>query len=104
MTKEEAIKILDPETSREALLPYAFNLPKRLAVVTEAMRMGAESLRAGSDGAQVVHGKWVFNGISVSCSVCAQNRPDRAHGKKLSKKDTRFCCFCGAKMDEGVNP
>lgn len=45
MTREEAIKILHPATSREALLPYAYDQPRRLAVITEAMRMGAEALR-----------------------------------------------------------
>ena len=44
MTREEAIKILHPETSREALLPYAYDQARRLAMVTEAMRMGAEAL------------------------------------------------------------
>lgn len=45
MTKADAARILDPETSREALLPYAYDGPRRLAVVEEACRMGAEALR-----------------------------------------------------------
>lgn len=45
MTKAEAARILDPETSREALLPYAYDGPRRLAVVEEACRMGAAALR-----------------------------------------------------------
>lgn len=45
MTRAEAARILDPETSREALLLYAEDCQLRWAVVNEACRMGAEALR-----------------------------------------------------------
>ena len=45
MTNEEAARILDPATSREALRPYALDCVARMAVVEEACRMGAAALR-----------------------------------------------------------
>lgn len=45
ITKDEAARILDPETSREALLPYAFDGAYRLALIRQADRMGADALR-----------------------------------------------------------
>lgn len=45
ITKDEAARILDPETSREALLPYAFDGAYRLALIRQAARMGADALR-----------------------------------------------------------
>ena len=35
MTIEEAIRILDPESSKEALLPYAYDSHQRRKVVAE---------------------------------------------------------------------
>ena len=46
MTTEEAIQILDPETSREALLPYAYDPDRRLRVVNQACRIACAALRA----------------------------------------------------------
>ena len=48
MTREEAAYILDPETTREALLPYALDGPMRLAVVEEACRVAVKALREES--------------------------------------------------------
>lgn len=45
MTKEEAARILDPETSYEALLPYALDDQMRMAVITEACEVAARELR-----------------------------------------------------------
>lgn len=45
MTREEAAYILDPETTREALLPYALDGPMRLAMVEEACRVAVKALR-----------------------------------------------------------
>lgn len=45
MTIEEAIRILDPETSKEALLPYAYDNHQRRKVVDEACRVAADELR-----------------------------------------------------------
>ncbi len=46
MTWEEAARILDPETSREALDCWAYDPEKRLAVCNEACRVAARVLRA----------------------------------------------------------
>ena len=45
MTKEEAIKILDPETSRDALCKYEDN-GDRLEACNEACRVACAALRA----------------------------------------------------------
>ena len=45
MTIEEAIRILDPETSREALQPYAYDNYQRHKVVEEACRVAVKELR-----------------------------------------------------------
>lgn len=46
MLIEEAIRILDPETTRDALLPYAYDPDRRIKVVTDACRIAAAALRA----------------------------------------------------------
>lgn len=46
MTNEEAARILDPETSREALAPWLLDCEGRMTVVEEACRISAEALRA----------------------------------------------------------
>lgn len=46
MTYEEAARILDPETTLEALRAYAGDCEARQAAVVEACRMGARALRA----------------------------------------------------------
>ena len=46
MTYEEAARILDPETSLEALAAYAGDCEARQAAIVEACRMGAFALRA----------------------------------------------------------
>ncbi len=45
MTIKEAIRILDPETSKEALLPYAYDSHQRRKVVDEACRIAVDELR-----------------------------------------------------------
>lgn len=50
MTREEAAYILDPETTREALLPYALDGPMRMAVVEEACRVAVKALREAKNG------------------------------------------------------
>ena len=44
MTREEAARILDPETSRDEL--WRYEADTRLAACDEACRMGADALRA----------------------------------------------------------
>ena len=45
MTYEEAARILDPVTSREALRPYDYDQKRKLQVIDDACRMAAEVLR-----------------------------------------------------------
>lgn len=45
MTIKEAIRILDPESSKEALLPYAYDSHQRRKVVDEACRIAVDELR-----------------------------------------------------------
>lgn len=49
MTHEEAARILDPETTREALRPYLYDPERRLKVVEEACRVAAKVLRGKAD-------------------------------------------------------
>lgn len=45
MTNQEAAYILDPETTRKALAPYALDCQARMAVVNEACAVAAKALR-----------------------------------------------------------
>lgn len=45
MTNQEAERILNPATSREALLPYALDCQHRMALLDEACRVACASLR-----------------------------------------------------------
>ena len=49
MTNEQAARILDPMTSREALAPYARDGQMRLAVTETACRVAVEALRPWRD-------------------------------------------------------
>ena len=48
MTNEEAARILDPETSREALLPYAYDQQYQQMLLRDACRLAAKVLRGVS--------------------------------------------------------
>lgn len=45
MTNQEAERILNPATSREALLPYALDCQHRMALLDEACRVACAALR-----------------------------------------------------------
>ena len=57
MTYEEAARILDPVTSREALLPYAYDPQYQQMLLRDACQMAAEVLR-GVTGI-CVENKWI---------------------------------------------
>ena len=57
MTYKEAADILDPETSKDALRPYDYDLQRRLQVINDACQMAAEVLRNTTD--TNVGDKWV---------------------------------------------
>ena len=48
MTYEEAARILDPETSREALLPYAYDQQYQQMLLRDACQLAAKVLRGVS--------------------------------------------------------
>lgn len=66
MTKAEAIQILDPETSREALAPYRLDCELMQAKAEEACRVAVEAMR---ELEAVKKCKW-------RCAVC---RPSELH-------------------------
>lgn len=52
MTREEAIKILDTKTCRDALMEYmggVWNQTQALMLISEAQRMGLSALRSQVD-------------------------------------------------------
>ena len=49
MTYEEAARILDPETSREALLPYAYDPQYQQMLLRDACQLAAKVLRGEAD-------------------------------------------------------
>ena len=89
LTREEAARILDPATRREALLPYALDGAYRLKLIREAGRMGAEALRA-----KTRIGTWVADKYEYCrCSECGWewDEPEMV---------TPYCPSCGARMEE----
>ena len=52
MTNQEAAYILDPETTRQALAPYALDCQARMAVVNEACAVAAKALAQEGDPEQ----------------------------------------------------
>lgn len=89
MTKAEAARILDPATSREALLPYAYDGPRRLEVVNEACRIAAEALRAEQETGEWIEDEYGYH----RCSECGWewDTPEMV---------TPYCPGCGARMEE----
>jgi hypothetical protein len=49
MDKREAAYILDPATTRKALMPYAYDGARRIAVVEEACAIAAKELRNAAE-------------------------------------------------------
>lgn len=98
MTKKEAEKILDPETSRNALVEY--DDEERIEAVNEACRVAVSALRAQRaklDGSRL-EGCWWCTGF------CPEVTGD-------PHWDYRFCPKCGrplteeawAEMDRRIN-
>ena len=98
MTREEAARILDPETSMETLaeIEYYAGFSGREAVkkaMHDARVMGAKALRS-----ERPKGRWVepiecglpdeFTGVGFDCSNCGL----------WSDTDYSFCPNCGADM------
>ena len=84
MTTEEAIKILDPETSRDALWKYE-DKEKRLEAVNEACRLAVAALRAQQTSAKLDRSRW------EGCRFCGD---EEVVNFLLAKKE-KFCPYCG---------
>ena len=101
MTTEEAIKILDPETSRDALWKYE-DKEKRLEAVNEACRLAVAALRAQQTSAKLDRSRW------EGCEFCLSERQDQGpcvcacSSFNISNKQyaTRFCPVCGKPLIE----
>ena len=74
MTNQEAAYILDPETTRKALAPYALDCQARMAVVNEACAAAAKALR--ETGWISVKDKMPPTGVRVL--VCRKTRSGKA--------------------------
>lgn len=87
MTKEEAIKILDPETSRNALLKYKEG-EQRLEACNEACRIAASAIRAQKT--PLDRRQW------EGCDECRNNILKR----KMVRVGRRYCHYCGRPLTE----
>lgn len=85
MTREEAIKILDPETSRDALWKYE-DKEERLEAVNEACRVAVAALRAQQTSAKLDRSRW------EGCNYCNK------YGFGNIRPD--FCYRCGKPQNE----
>ncbi len=93
MTWEEAARILDPETSREALDCWAYDPEKRLAVCNEACRVAARVLREHS--AKLDRSRW------AGCRDCGREwgvLDDRTN--RFEMRERHFCGSCGRPLTE----
>lgn len=89
MTKEEAKKILDPETSRDALLEYEDE--ERIEVVNEACRVAVSALRA--QHTPLDRSRW------EGCEWCIGFSPEVTGDPYW---DYRFCPKCGRPLTEAA--
>lgn len=57
---------------------------------------------------KVKHGRWIDDGTGVPlCSVCYSSKPTKGASSVIDHElidyEIRYCYFCGAKMNGGVN-
>lgn len=102
MTREEAARILDPETTRKALLPYLYDPERRVKVVEEACRIAVSALRpiCREQVEKVWKGEWKcvpkLGVYDMECSKCGYSPGIRFYSSE-------FCPNCGAPLtDEAV--
>lgn len=92
MTREEAIKILDPETRRETMR----EIPRfeRVAADTEACNIAVSALRAQQIPAKLDRSRW------DGCVVC--NRCGVGGSIKLlcNAVKAEYCPFCGRPLTD----
>lgn len=114
MTIDEAIKILDPETSREALEPYRLDCALRLAVVEEACRLAVrelaevETLRSQNEQLREANALTVKATTDrlcrewISVSERLPEEEEKQNGKMISvDKLIEYCKKC-ADMSQGL--
>ena len=90
MKTEEAIRILDPDTSAAALCGLGHD--EAVALVEDACRLAVAALKAP----KVTHAHWIEHDDGYqTCSNC---------GEEHCWADYRasYCDVCGAKMDEEI--
>lgn len=122
MTTEEAIQILDPATSRDALMKKMggiWNQPFARALLERAQKMGLEALRAQIE--KPISGKPIYNNrpewydsyrktgetqdgelLYRKERKLLENNPVAYCGvcrKRLCSRFMNFCPACGAKVD-----
>ena len=86
---EIGASILDPATSREALLPYALDGAYRLEIVNEACRIAAEALRAEPKTSDWIEDEYGYS----HCPKCGWEWDE-------PEMITPYCPSCGARMEE----
>lgn len=97
MSKEQAARILDPETSLEALKAYAGDCEARLAAIQEACRMGADALQGHID-----LDAWkgcACNDLEKACRTCISLRCHFCI-KGSEYKRGNYCSTCGRPLTE----
>ena len=104
MTREEASHILNPDTTREALAPYAYDPEQRIKIVEEACRVAVAALRPVSreQVKKVWRGEWLHDPETgyEHCDKCSHTI---SLDDYLNRKPPLFCEMCGdAQTDEAV--
>lgn len=107
MTREEAIRILDPETSWEALWEYGDDVDC-LAAALEACRVAVTAIRAQQVPTKLDMGRWEGCRFceTVSCEICV-NKGDyincedgECYGNCDYFEIARFCRRCGKPLTD----
>lgn len=108
MTIEEAAKILDPKTSRNALLKYKEG-EQRLDACNEACRLAASALRAQQTPLDRSRWEGCHECKPTSCGTCVRyyhrntGDPCTTACIRYSKhKPVNFCKNCGRPLTEGA--
>lgn len=86
MTKEQAEKILDPETSRDALLEYEDE--ERIEAVNEACVVAVSALRAQQ--AKLDRSRW------EGCDSCGNQKIKQI----MLDRGRKYCSVCGRPLTE----
>lgn len=102
MTREEAIKILDPKTCRDALMEFmggSWNQTQALILINEAQKMGLDALRVHQSTPKLDRNRWkecfVCKGATwMDGDICISG----THYSTLAQFN--FCPDCGRPLTE----